>query len=373
MLPAAYRPGITSPDAIEHAGRGVGAQTALGAEVGDAERGRVERRLLDGIQRRRPTGERPVISLVAAAEVLVDAPDHELVEPRHGVHQVPRRNAEFGGQSLQGVGGVPQPRLDVLLGFDHRHIGGLDRRHPAVSAVAAGVVDHPVRQRHRSVGQCGDNLAAEAVVGLRLVDESLAVLIDEDAPGEPQAERRPSVRMRQAGGPPRLIHQVGVGAGRDPGQMRQTLISPRAHGVSRLARYAVPLSEFVIVLEAAGRQQHTAASADRLTGAGGLDDSAGDPAVLDHQVDQRGVQSRRRVRVLLCCGEESGDQGAAADEVVVRTRCARAGRSPADRGSVPSDRGPRPPSAAWLRCGACRPRGPWAPCRSSPARAAPRT
>ncbi|AFS16170.1 Hypothetical protein MIP_06195 [Mycobacterium intracellulare subsp. intracellulare MTCC 9506] len=61
------------------------------------------------------------------------------------------------------------------------------------------------------------------------------------------------------------------------------------------------------------------AGADGAALPAGLDDRAGDPAVVYHEVDQRGVALQRRARVLADGLEEAGDQRAAPD-VVVRRR-----------------------------------------------------
>ncbi|SLH60923.1 Uncharacterised protein [Mycobacteroides abscessus subsp. abscessus] len=68
---------------------------------------------LDGDQRRFALGEGAVVGLVAAAELGVDALGGETVEPLDGGDEGVGGHADLRGEFGQGVGGVPEPRLDV--------------------------------------------------------------------------------------------------------------------------------------------------------------------------------------------------------------------------------------------------------------------
>ncbi len=255
----------------------------------------MERTLANRDQRRSPLGERPVVGLVTAAEILVHATIGECVEPIDRVGQRLPRHADELGQLLQGGRTVPQSRPLVFLGFGHRHIGGLHRRHRASTIV----VDHPERQCHRIIGEPLDHPAADPVVGGGFVDESLPVAIDEDTAGEPQCEGRAAVGMDQPRRPPCLIHQIGIGTGSHRRHMRPTLISPGPHGVAGLSGHAEAGAQLFVLLESAGRQQHTLAGTDRDPGAVLLHHGAGHPAVLGDQLDQRRVQMRGGIGVFV--------------------------------------------------------------------------
>ncbi len=137
---------------------------------------------VDRVQRWFTPGEGAVIGFIAAAEVLVDTATHEIVETSYGVHQILRRHPDLDRELLKGVGRTPQTGSNVLLGFHHRDVGRLHRRDDAVAVV----IDHPVGQRHCSVGHCSQYGPAEAVVGRRFIDESIPTVVDENATGEPQ-------------------------------------------------------------------------------------------------------------------------------------------------------------------------------------------
>jgi hypothetical protein len=231
----------------------------------------VEGALVDAHQRQLAAGEEAVVGLRAAAEVRVVAVGDEPVEALDARDQRVGRYADQRGQLGQGVGGVPQARGDVLLLVDHRDVGGAHRRDRALLVV----VDHPVGTGEALVvGQVVDDRPAQPVVGGRLVDEPPALVVDEDAAGEPQRERRPAVGVGEPGGPPGLAHQVGVRADGDRRLVGGADVGRRAHRVARDARDAVLLAQLVVGLEAARGQDHAAAGPDRPADAVVLDDRA---------------------------------------------------------------------------------------------------
>ena len=129
---------------------------------------------------------------------------------------------------------APQPGGDVFLQLYHRDVGRFDWGDAAGSVGPAVdvVVDHPVRQCDASVCHGGQHISTEPVVGRRFIDEPPAVVVDEDSAGEPQGEGGGSVGMRQARRPPRLVHQIDVGARGHRRQVSQASIPTRPHRVS---------------------------------------------------------------------------------------------------------------------------------------------
>ena len=116
----------------------------------------------------------------------------------------------------------------VILGFRNRapvrlqQVATVIGEHPQPVTHGHGeqhqaqLVDQPCEQQRVDEGAAsGHEDRAEL-----LVDEPVAVLIHEDAAGEPQRERRAAVRMGQPRRPPRLIHQVGVRADSHGGPVR---------------------------------------------------------------------------------------------------------------------------------------------------------
>src|SRR5690606_10148614 len=94
--------GDRSTLAVEHAPDGVGPQTALGAEIGDAELRRMEGALLDRDQRGPTAGEGEIVGFVPATEVFVDSLRGQLVPPRDGRLQGFGGHTDLPGELLEG-------------------------------------------------------------------------------------------------------------------------------------------------------------------------------------------------------------------------------------------------------------------------------
>ena len=158
-----------------------------------------------------------------------------------------------------------------------------------VAVAVALVDDHPA-------GTCGDAGRLALVdrvhrldVRQRLVHEPLAGGVDDDrarqvALGE--AEPR-AAGQRDGRAPPRVVHQVDVGAGRDPGEdaRRRCWTAAPVVQSTPVGVRLVPLPHLEVLLEAAAAEDHAAAGADRRAAAPSVHDAdADDAAVLDDQV-----------------------------------------------------------------------------------------
>ena len=314
-----------------------------------------------------PPGERPVVGFVAAAEVVVDAAGHELVEPRDGVHQVAAAGTPISTASSSRVSALRHsPASTYFSGSTIETLVALTGGTTSFGVV----VDHPVRQRHRAVGQRSDDLAAEPIVGRRFVDEPLAVVVDEDAAGEPQRERR-------------CARPDGSGrATTTPGPSGRCRRRRRCRPGERALDFpTAPWCPGTRPARRNGPAARRCARSRRPPAAprGAPGSTPGVPPGSTMAPTTRPSSTTSSTSAVFSRAEEPGycrSPTGTARSVRGRRRSSRraagrrVGRSPADRGRPRAAPGRRPPSSASPRCAACRRRAPWAPCRSSPATAA---
>ena len=286
------------PVRTQRAGPFVGDDAALGAEVAGDDLDRVERALVDAVQRRVRLHLRvrvvAVVGALAAVEVLVDAGLGEGVEPGHGLRQRVGRHVDPLGELGERVG--PLHRAVLVPAAGERLPRG--EAGEEVPVAVALVDDHPCGDVRDPGGLTGVDRVGRLHVGQRLVHESLACGVHDDRAGQValrEAEPR-AAGERDRRTPPGVVHQVDRGTHGDAGL-------DAAAGVARGSRAPVGvggagqvlLAQGVVLLEAAGPEDDSPTGADDDLGSIALGADADHPAALDDQPGERGLVVDRDV------------------------------------------------------------------------------
>ncbi len=312
VLPAAYSPGMDVT---------VGARTTRAwvsvrsppwcRDRRDRTRPRERAAGIDGNHRGLTTAECPVVGLAAAAEVLVDAGCRPACcTARSVASSSEARRHRWSRRVRPGCRRcATSPASRYWAGVDHRHVGGLDRGHLAVPVV----VDHPERQCGGAVLHLPDDVAADAVMRGRFVDEPAGPCwltkmppVNHSAnaerpsgwviPGDHQAW---SIRSTSA--PAAVAARCAcTGAAGPP------MVSVSAAG------YAILAAHRRVLFESATGQHDAATCPDPHRRAiVVLDDRARRRTVLGDEVYQRRVAPAGDVRQLVECGRGTGRPGRA--------------------------------------------------------------
>lgn len=264
-------------------------QPALRPEVTDLDAYGVEGRLDDLVQVGVLQGRVAVVAVVgavAAAELGVLAGAGEAVEPLDGRGEFLGGNADGDGEFGDAVRPVCQAALVEFLGERH---SGQDLRE---RVAGAGLGVHHEPGRYVTARQL---VVDEVHVRGGLVGEAAAAGVDDhrrrDAPLGHQGDRGAG-RVAHRGHPPRVVHEVQSGSEFQPGDDAVADVLPGAGAVVLPAAVGqVLLAHLLVVVEATGREQHTAPCPDAHLLAVALRDDAGHRAVVaDDQAGHRGPQ-----------------------------------------------------------------------------------
>ena len=122
--------------------------------------------------------------------------------------------------------------------------------------------------------------------------------------------------MDQPRRPPGLVHQVDACTRRHRRSVREPEVARCAHGVGCCSGNAEFGPHRGVLFESARSQQYTATRPNRPPLTLALHDTADDPAVVDDQLHEPGVQMSRDCGIVGHRGEEPADERPAAGEQV---------------------------------------------------------
>ncbi len=155
---------------------------------------------------------------------------------------------------------------------------------------------------------------AELVVRERLVEVTLARVVDDESAANADHECGAAVRLLDAGAEPRLIEQSGCATDSNSGGDRVTGVGAEGtHTPDRFAGGAGLLTHLGVAFDAARCHQHTAVRLDSLGFAAGFDLGADNPTVFHDQGGEDGFGTKFCVTGALDCGQQSADQCAPTD------------------------------------------------------------